>query len=94
MKQRDGRIVIIGGYNCLFSSDKTDSTRSSVDLVPMNTMLVFDTKITTWNNVPQAQGDIPPPRAFHSAALMSGYLFFFLYIAVYDLVKLNFIIGF
>lgn len=81
LKQRDGRIVIIGGYNCLLSSDKTDSTRSSVSLVPMNTMLVFDTKSTTWNNIPQVQGVIPAPRTFHSAALMSR-CFFFPYITV------------
>ncbi|CAO0797236.1 unnamed protein product [Mucor circinelloides] len=55
----DGRMVIIGGYDCI--------KRPQLQLFDMTDVAVFDTMLSVWKSQPEIQGTTPKPRVFHSA---------------------------
>lgn len=77
----DGRMVIIGGYFCnsnqqaysVNNSLALTTAADNLNLIPMDQVLVYDTRSTKWIDPPQVKGTIPRPRTYHSAVVMSKY---------------------
>ncbi|KAI8389215.1 hypothetical protein BD560DRAFT_442917 [Blakeslea trispora] len=65
----DGRMVVIGGYRCLNPPIKDNEMQknTSLSLIDMGIIDVFDTNTSTWQQQNQVKGDLPSPRIFHSA---------------------------
>ncbi|KAL9543975.1 hypothetical protein MBANPS3_007857 [Mucor bainieri] len=59
----DGRMVILGGYDCSNASLLTPTTKS---LISFSEAAVYDTQTDEWHQQP-LQGDIPQARTFHTA---------------------------
>lgn len=57
-------MVLIGGYKAVMPE---------VDLIQMNILSAFDTKQSSWIDVPVVKGSIPQPRIYHSAIVLSKY---------------------
>lgn len=60
---RDGKMVVLGGYDCSNASLLAQTTKS---LISLNKADVYDTKTNEWYQQP-LKGDIPHPRTFHTA---------------------------
>ncbi|KAF1798422.1 hypothetical protein FB192DRAFT_1391512 [Mucor lusitanicus] len=59
----DGKMVVLGGYDCSNASLLAQTTKS---LISLNKADVYDTKTNEWYQQP-LKGDIPHPRTFHTA---------------------------
>ncbi|KAI7876804.1 uncharacterized protein EV154DRAFT_451365 [Mucor mucedo] len=62
----DGRLVILGGYHC-----PTTNHEGPLDLIPMDRLLMYDTRTSIWVDPPQIKGVIPASRRSHSAIVMN-----------------------
>ncbi|KAK4515433.1 uncharacterized protein ATC70_010378 [Mucor velutinosus] len=59
----DGKMVVLGGYDCSNASLLTQTTKS---LISLNNAAVYDTKTDEWYQQ-TLKGDIPQARTFHTA---------------------------
>ncbi|KAL9544092.1 hypothetical protein PS6_008927 [Mucor atramentarius] len=59
----DGKMVVLGGYDCSNSSLLTQTTKS---LISLDTAAVYDTNTNEWYEQ-TLKGDIPQARTFHTA---------------------------
>ncbi|KAI8639091.1 hypothetical protein BD408DRAFT_421953 [Parasitella parasitica] len=59
----DGKMVVLGGYDCSNSSLLTSATKS---LIPLDKATIYDTNTNKWYEQ-TLKGDIPHARTFHTA---------------------------